>query len=96
MTLGLIVGILVTGLVVGALARLAVPGPDPMPIWMTVALGLAGSVIGGALGTALFDATGGLFFAVVVSVLLLISYRRFVQKRPLTGPGAREVQRRPE
>lgn len=94
MTLGLILGILFTGLVVGALARLAVPGPDPMPLWMTIALGLAGSIIGGAIGTVLFHTTGGLFLAVLVSVLLLIAYRRFVQKRPLTGPAARESPRR--
>ena len=94
MTFGLIVGILFTGLVVGALARLAVPGPDPMPLWMTIALGLAGSILGGAIGAALFHTTGGLFLAVLVSVLLLIAYRRFVQKRPLTGPAARDVPRR--
>lgn len=89
MTLGLIVGILLTGLVVGALARLAVPGPDPMPLWATVALGIAGSLLGGAIGAALFDTTGGLLLAVLASVLLLIAYRRLVQKRPLTGPGSR-------
>lgn len=38
------------GLVVGALARLAVPGPDPMSIWMTSVLGLAGSLVGGLVG----------------------------------------------
>lgn len=89
MTIGLIVGILLSGLVVGALARLAVPGPDPMPIWMTVALGIAGSLVGGAVGALLFDTPGGLLFALVASVLLLVAHRRFVQKRPLTGPGGR-------
>ena len=46
MTLGYIIFLLLWGFIVGGLARLAVPGPDPMPIWMTIALGLGGSIIG--------------------------------------------------
>ena len=37
----------VSGLIVGALGRLALPGPDPMSIGMTILIGLAGSFIGG-------------------------------------------------
>ena len=37
------------GLVVGGLARLAIPGPDPMSIWATIAVGLAGSFIAGLI-----------------------------------------------
>jgi uncharacterized membrane protein YeaQ/YmgE (transglycosylase-associated protein family) len=89
---GLIVALLLTGLVVGALARLAVPGPDPMPVWATIALGLAGSILGGVLFQALFGGTGVPFAAAVVaSTLLLIAYRRFVQKRPIWGPGAKRL-----
>ena len=90
MTLGFIIGILIWGLVVGALARLAIPGPDPMPIWATVVLGLAGSVVGGILARLIFDATSaGLVGSVLVSVALLAGYRHYVQKRPFWGPGAR-------
>jgi len=85
-----IVFIIFWGLVVGALARLAVPGPDPMPIWATIALGLAGSVIGGVVVRVLFGGTGsGLIGSVLCAVALLIGYRRFVQHRPIWGPGAR-------
>jgi uncharacterized membrane protein YeaQ/YmgE (transglycosylase-associated protein family) len=75
--------------VVGALARLAVPGPDPMPLWATVALGLVGSLLGGIV-TWLFAGTPpGLLVAVLCSVILLILYRRLVQRRGITGPDAR-------
>ncbi len=36
-----------SGLVIGALGRLAIPGPDPMSIWMTILIGIAGSLVGG-------------------------------------------------
>jgi uncharacterized membrane protein YeaQ/YmgE (transglycosylase-associated protein family) len=88
MSLGAVVFFLVWGLVVGALARLAVPGPDPMPIWATVALGLAGSLVGGIVVGALLGTGPGLIGSVVFSMLLLIGYRRWVQKRPVWGPGA--------
>jgi uncharacterized membrane protein YeaQ/YmgE (transglycosylase-associated protein family) len=84
-----IIGILLWGLIVGALARLAVPGPDPMPIWATVALGLAGSVIGGVVVRLLLGTGAGLVGSVLASVALLAIYRRRVQGRPFWGPGAR-------
>ena len=81
---------LVWGLIVGGLARLAVPGPDPMPIWMTIALGLAGSLLGGVIGKLLFGYPGGFPLALICAVLLLIAYRHYVQRRPIWGPGARQ------
>jgi uncharacterized membrane protein YeaQ/YmgE (transglycosylase-associated protein family) len=84
-----IIVLLVGGLIVGALARLAVPGPDPMSIWATIALGLGGSIIGGILARILIGTAGGFIFALIGAILLLILYRHFVQHRPLTGPGAK-------
>jgi uncharacterized membrane protein YeaQ/YmgE (transglycosylase-associated protein family) len=75
--LGSVIAIMVMGFVTGALARLAVPGPDPMPVWLTIAIGLLGSWGGGF----------------IVAILLVWAYRRFVQKRPFSGP---EAQKFPE
>jgi uncharacterized membrane protein YeaQ/YmgE (transglycosylase-associated protein family) len=83
--LGFILALVLWGLVVGALARLALPGPDPMGILATIGLGLAGSFVGGILGHVLLGTTGGLLFALLGAILLLYLYRRFVQKRGLTG-----------
>ena len=78
------------GFITGGLARLAVPGPDPMPAWLTVAIGLVGSAAGGAIAIGIWgrgtQAIGLLSF--LGAVLLVVAYRRFVQKRPLTGPDA--------
>ena len=83
----------VVGFIVGALARFALPGPDPMPIWATIGLGLAGSLLGGliaaAIGLRSGDTFGLLLAAVLGAAFLLFLSRRFVQKRPLTGPGSR-------
>ena len=84
-----IIILVIWGFIVGGLARLAVPGPDPMSFWATVALGLAGSFVGGIVGRILFGSGGGFLLAFAGAVLLLIAYRHFVQKRPLWGPGAR-------
>ena len=81
--------LLVGGLIVGALARLAVPGPDPMSIPATIGLGIGGSIIGGIIARILIGTYGGFLFAFIGAVLLLIGYRHFVQHRPLTGPGAK-------
>jgi uncharacterized membrane protein YeaQ/YmgE (transglycosylase-associated protein family) len=85
-----VLSIMVFGFLTGGLARLAVPGPDPMPIWLTMAIGLAGSAGGGGIALALWgrgtQAIG--LFSFLGSILLVVGYRRFVQKRPITGPEA--------
>ncbi|HET9673830.1 MAG TPA: GlsB/YeaQ/YmgE family stress response membrane protein [Gaiellaceae bacterium] len=84
--------VLLGGLIVGALARLAVPGPDPMSIWRTIALGILGSLLGSLIAALVgMGNGGGLLFALVGAVLLLILYRRVVQKRGITGPSARRL-----
>ena len=89
MGIGFIVFLALFGLVVGALARLALPGPDPMGILATIELGLAGLLVGGVVAHILIGTAGGVVFAVLGAILLLYLYRRFVQHRPLTGPGSR-------
>lgn len=82
--------IMLFGFITGSLARLAVPGPDPMPIWLTVAIGLAGSAAGGGIAIAIWGkGTQGIgIFSFIGAVLLVVAYRRFVQKRPIVGPDA--------
>jgi uncharacterized membrane protein YeaQ/YmgE (transglycosylase-associated protein family) len=84
-----IIGLIVWGFIVGGLARLALPGPDPMPWYATIGLGLAGSLIGGIVARLLIGTAGGLLFALLGAILLLYVYRRYVQGRGLTGPSAR-------
>ena len=83
-----IVGILIGGFVIGGLARFAVPGPDPMPVWLTILIGVLGSLLGGIAGQILFGRVGGFMLALGGAILLVIAYRRFVQHRPVTGPDA--------
>jgi uncharacterized membrane protein YeaQ/YmgE (transglycosylase-associated protein family) len=95
---GTLLSIFLSGFVIGGLARWAVPGPDPMPIWLTVLFGLAGSVVGGGIAAALLhadrDVSKSDYFtislaSIVATIGLVIAYRHFVQKRPITGPEAR-------
>ena len=94
--LGAVILIMLFGFITGGLARLAVPGPDPMPVWLTVAIGLLGSAGGGAIAIAIWgqgtQAIG--LFAFIGAMLLVIAYRRFVQKRPITGPEALKFPQR--
>jgi uncharacterized membrane protein YeaQ/YmgE (transglycosylase-associated protein family) len=90
MVLWFILVLALEGLVVGALARLALPGPDPMGIFATIALGVAGSFVGGLVSWLFLGHAGGIIISLLAAILLLYLYRRFVQHRPLTGPGARQ------
>lgn len=84
------------GIVFGAIARLLVPGRDPLGIMGTWALGVAGSFVGGFLGYALLGADiedgavqmGGIFGSIIGSVLLLLVVRA------LRGRGGRSRSRR--
>jgi len=88
--LGSILMIMLFGFITGSLARLAVPGPDPMPIWLTIAIGLVGSAAGGGIAIAIWGkGTQGIgIFSFIGAVLLVVAYRRFIQKRPIVGPEA--------
>ena len=85
------------GFVIGALARWAVPGPDPMPAWLTIFIGLTGSLVGGGIVVAIrgTGTRGDLYFTILasiaVSALLVIAYRRLIQGRPVTGPEAHRL-----
>jgi uncharacterized membrane protein YeaQ/YmgE (transglycosylase-associated protein family) len=57
----------VTGLLVGALGRLALPGRDPMTLMQTMLVGIAATLIVGLLSWALFGAEGG---SILISVLV--------------------------
>ena len=81
-----ILGLILWGFIVGALARLALPGPDPMPWYATIGLGLGGSLVGGLVAQVILGMAGGLIFAVLGAVVLLYLYRRFAQGRGITGP----------
>ena len=87
---GTVVGVLASAFITGALARLAVPGPDPMPIWLTIGIGLVGSLVGGGIAYAAGwrSAYGISTVGFIVAILLVVAYRRFVQHRPITGRGA--------
>lgn len=86
-----IVGLILFGLIVGALAKLVMPGRDPGGIIITMLLGIAGSVLGGMLGRALnLYAPGepaGFIMSFIGAVLLLWMYR-MMTRRTATLPRA--------
>jgi uncharacterized membrane protein YeaQ/YmgE (transglycosylase-associated protein family) len=90
MSAGFVIAILISGFVTGGLARLAIPGPDPMPIWLTVAIGLTGSIVGAVVGDLISHDNGYVvsFLSLGIAIALVAAYRRFVQQRPIWGSGA--------
>lgn len=78
--MGLLVYLIIlffVGLIVGALARLLLPGKDPMGIGMTALIGIAGSFIAGLFSWyVLHRHGGGLLLSLVFSMLLVWLYRR--------------------
>ena len=73
-----IIGLVVAGLVIGILARLLMPGRDPIGILGTIAVGIVGAVVGGYLWRAAFGDTEGmeLIGGVLAAMALLYVYRR--------------------
>ena len=80
-----IIVLLIVGFVAGMLARLLVPGPDPMSLGATWLLGVVGSLVGGFLGYVLFGAdledgavqAGGVVGSILGAVIVLLVYRTF-------------------
>jgi len=72
-------GWIIFGLVVGALAKLVMPGRDPGGIFVTIILGIVGAMLGGWIGRAMGlygpNEPTGFFMALIGAVILLALYR---------------------
>lgn len=80
-----VVGWIVFGLIVGALAKLVMPGRDPGGIIVTILLGIVGAVVGGWIGQAVGlygpNQAAGFLMSLLGSVVLLAIYRMIVGRR---------------
>jgi uncharacterized membrane protein YeaQ/YmgE (transglycosylase-associated protein family) len=78
-------GWIIFGLIVGALAKLLMPGRDPGGIIVTILLGIVGALLGGLLGRAMgFYGPGeaaGLVMSLIGAIILLSLYRLLVARR---------------
>jgi uncharacterized membrane protein YeaQ/YmgE (transglycosylase-associated protein family) len=81
MTIGSIIWVLIIGLIVGLLARLITPGPNPSGIIVTIVVGIVGAVIatygGQALGLYAPGEPAGFIGSVIGAVVLLVLVRLF-------------------
>jgi uncharacterized membrane protein YeaQ/YmgE (transglycosylase-associated protein family) len=68
--------IALVGLLVGALARLALPGKDPMTLGQTMLIGIAGSLVAGLITYAVWDAGPGIALAVLFATVIVYFVRR--------------------
>ena len=86
-----LISLTLLGLVIGALARLALPGPDPMGIGMTIAIGLAGSFLGGIVTSLIAGRNAWSFLVAVACATGIVYVIRRSRGGTLTdpGPGAR-------
>ena len=82
-----IVAWIVFGFIVGIIAKLVMPGPDPGGFVVMILLGIAGAFVGGFVGRALGffgpNAAAGWMMSIAGSVLLLLVYRVLAPKRPI-------------
>lgn len=80
-----VIGWIIFGLIVGALAKLVMPGRDPGGIIVTMLLGVAGALVGGWAGQALGwyrqGQGAGFFMSLLGAILLLWIYRLVVARR---------------
>jgi len=83
-----------SGLVLGALARLALPGPDPMGIGTTILIGIAGSFVGGLVMALLFRRGGAGIVVSVACATLIVYLMRRSRGGSLTDPGLGPRRRR--
>ncbi len=85
-TVGILAWILV-GLVAGILAKIAMPGPDPGGVILTIVIGILGAVVGGLVVESLFGGPGvsgvnltSILVATLGSVILLVVYRAITRQ----------------
>lgn len=87
--LGLVIVLIIVGLIAGAVARLIVPGRQPIGILGTIVVGIVGSFVGGFLGYAIFhkDAgegalqPSGIIGSIIGAIIVLLIYRAVSDRR---------------
>ena len=83
-----LLGWAIFGLIVGALAKLLMPGRDPGGIIVTMLLGIVGAVLGGWVGQAVGmygpDEPAGFIMSLLGAIVLLLLYRMFTRNRTVT------------
>ena len=72
MTVTGIISAIIVGLIIGALGRLVVPGPQSIPIWLTIAVGIVAALIGTAIARAAgwADTDGVDWIEIIIQVVL--------------------------
>ena len=80
--IGYIILIAISGLIVGALGRLLLPGPDPMTIFQTMLVGITGSLVAGLIAYYVFDHKQGAGFllSLLCTIGLVYAIRRFRER----------------
>ena len=87
-----IISMIIVGLIAGALARLIMPGKDPMGLLMTAVLGIIGSFVGGFIGSLLWHTEGTSYFrsgGIILSILgaiLVLWIWRMIRSRTAGTP----------
>jgi uncharacterized membrane protein YeaQ/YmgE (transglycosylase-associated protein family) len=80
-----VLGWIVFGLIVGVIAKLLMPGPDPGGMILTILLGVAGALIAGFLGRAIGlygpNDAAGIIMSVLGAIVLLFAYRKLSTAR---------------
>jgi uncharacterized membrane protein YeaQ/YmgE (transglycosylase-associated protein family) len=87
--IGTIVGLIIIGLIAGAIARLVIPGKQDLSIAMTIVIGVVGSFVGGFLGYLIFhhDKSGGFvqpsswIGSIIGAIIVLVVYLRVTGSR---------------
>ena len=76
-----IISLVIGGIIIGALGRLAIPGPNPMSLGMTALVGIGGSLLGGLAGNLLLGRPGGWILAVLGAALIVWLIERSQTRR---------------
>jgi len=80
-----IIGTIIVGFIVGVLARFFYPGAVPLGFWLTVALGIGGSIVGGLISSLIWKSPDGKFhpagwiMSIIGALLLLWVYINFLK-----------------
>jgi uncharacterized membrane protein YeaQ/YmgE (transglycosylase-associated protein family) len=80
-----VLGWIVFGLIIGALAKLVMPGRDPGGIIVTILLGIVGALLGGFLGRSMGlygpGEAAGFIMSLIGAIILLFLYRLLIARR---------------